>query len=40
MFESKGIRRYDAKAALQAWSFLKELNLREEDEIDHDICNL
>mmetsp|Transcript_10921 Transcript_10921/g.1645 ORF Transcript_10921/g.1645 Transcript_10921/m.1645 type:complete len:81 (+) Transcript_10921:183-425(+) len=39
MFESKGIRRYDAKAALQAWSFLKELNLREEDEIDHDILN-
>mmetsp|Transcript_32112 Transcript_32112/g.5811 ORF Transcript_32112/g.5811 Transcript_32112/m.5811 type:complete len:81 (-) Transcript_32112:115-357(-) len=39
MFESKGIRRYDVKAALLAWSFLKELNLREEDEVDNDILN-
>lgn len=39
MFESKGIRRYDVKAALLSWSYLKELNLREEDEMDHDIRN-
>jgi Ca2+-binding EF-hand superfamily protein len=38
MLEEKGFRKIDLTAAMKAWSYLKELNTKDEDEIDNDIC--
>ena len=38
--EKGGTRKIDVNLALRAWSYLKDLNLKEEeDEFDHDILN-
>lgn len=37
--ESKGITKVDLGTALKVWSHLKELNLKDEDEVDLDIVN-
>ena len=38
--EKSGSRKVDVNLALRAWSYLKELNMKdEEDEFDHDILN-
>ncbi|CAG9324804.1 unnamed protein product [Blepharisma stoltei] len=37
--EEKGVTKVDLSTALKAWSYLKELNLKDEEEVDIDIVN-
>ncbi|CAG9333734.1 unnamed protein product [Blepharisma stoltei] len=37
--EGRGVTKIDLQTALRAWSYLKELNLKDEEEVDIDIVN-